>query len=40
VRLFLESQLEDIKQTGGSDYVIVYQVLVEQLGTYSKNLGT
>jgi len=38
VRSLIENQIENIKQTGGSDQAKVYQVLVEQLGTYSKDL--
>ena len=33
----LENQVENIRQIGGSDRVAVY-TLVEQLGTYSKDL--
>ena len=35
VRSLLANQIENIKQTGGSDRAKVFQVLVEQLGTYS-----
>jgi len=38
VRSLLENQIENIKQTGGSDHVIMYQALNEQLGTNSKDL--
>ena len=38
VRSLLENQVKNIKQTGDSDRAKVYQVLVEQLGTYSKDL--
>ena len=34
----LENQIENIKQTGGSDRAITYQALVEQLGIYSKDI--
>jgi len=33
----LENWVENIQQTGGSDQVIAHQVLVEQLGTYSRD---
>jgi len=39
MRSLLQNQIENIRQTGGSDRAIVYQALVEQLGTYSKDLG-
>jgi len=38
VRSLFENQIENIKQTEASDPAKVYQVLVEQLGTYSKDL--
>jgi len=38
MRSLLENQIENIRQTGGSDRAIVYQALVEQLGTYSEDL--
>jgi len=38
MRSLLDNQIENIKQTRGSDHVIMYQVLVKQLGTYSKDL--
>ena len=38
VRSLLENQIKNIRQTGGSDHVIVYQALVDQLGIYSKDL--
>jgi len=36
----LENQIENIRQTGGSDLVKIHQVLVEQLRMYSKKLKT
>jgi len=38
IRTLLENQVENIKQMGGSDCARVHQVLVEQLGLYSKEL--
>ena len=38
VRSLIENQIENIKQTGGSDRAITYQALVEQLGIYSKDI--
>ena len=38
VQSLFENQIENIRQTWGSDRAIVYQALVEQLGTYSKDL--
>ena len=37
-RSLLENQIENIRQTGSSDLAKAYQVLVEQLGMYSKDL--
>jgi len=34
----LKNQVENIRQTGGFYYAVVYQALVEQLGTYSNDL--
>ena len=38
MRSLLESQVENIMQTEGSDRTAVYQELVEKLGAYSKDL--
>ena len=38
VRSLLENQVENIRQTGGPDRAAVHQALIEQLGTYSKDL--
>jgi len=38
VRLLLKNQIENIKQTRGSDWAKVYHMLVEQLGIYTKDL--
>jgi len=35
---FLENQVENIQQTGGSNRARAHQVLVKQLGTYSRDL--
>ena len=39
-RSLLENQIENIRQTGGSDLAKTHQVSVEQLGMYSKELRT
>ena len=38
MRSLLENQIENIRQTGGSDYATVCQALVEKLGTYLEDL--
>jgi len=38
VQSLLENQIENIKQTGGSDRATMYRALVEQLGTYLRDL--
>ena len=38
--ILVSYQIENIRQTGGSDLAQTHQVLVEQLRIYSKKLGT